>query len=104
MIDPIPPGTWVEIRAILLPPAARASHLPEDTRQVPLEMRTKGFLVEAALVGGEAEIETPVGRRLRGILMQANPAYTHGFGPPIPELARVGGEVRAALRKRGRLR
>ena len=104
MIDPIPPGTWVEIRAILLSPAARASHLSEDTRQVPLEMRTKGFLVEAALVGGEAEIETLVGRRLRGILMQANPAYTHGFGPPIPELARVGGEVRAALRKRGRLR
>jgi len=104
MAEPIPPGTWVEIRAILLPPAARAPHLPEDTRQVPLEMRTKGFLIEATLLGEEAEIETPVGRRLRGILMQANPAYTHGFGPPIPELARINSEIRTLLRKRGRLR
>lgn len=104
MVERIPPGTWVEIGAIVLPPAARAPHLPEDTRQVALEMRTKGFLIEPASIGEEAEIETPVGRRMRGTLMQANPAYTHGFGPPIPELRRIGGEVRAALRARKRVR
>ncbi len=104
MGEPIPRGTWVEIGAILLPAAARAPHLPEDTRQVALEMRTKGFLVEAASLGEEAEIETPAGRRVRGTLMQANPPYTHGFGAPIPELVPIGGEARAALRARKSIR
>lgn len=97
-------GTWVEIHSIILPSGERAPQVPEDTRGVAFEMRVKGFLVEAATVGEEAEIATSAGRRLRGVLAAVNPAYTHSFGPPIPELSAIGGEVRAMLRDRGRFR
>ena len=97
-------GTWVELHAIVLPPGERAPQVPDDTRRVAFEMRVKGFLVEAASVGEEAEIATSAGRHLRGVLAAINPAYTHTFGPPIPELSAIGGEVRAMLRDRGRFR
>ena len=57
---------------------------------------------EVTMAPGEtAEIITPAGRRLRGTLAAVNPAYTHGFGAPLPELSGIGGEVRAMLRERG---
>ncbi len=95
-------GTWVEIHRVVLPAGERAPQVPRDTQGVPLEMRVKGFLIASAILGDEAEIITPAGRRLRGILAESNPAYTHGFGPPIPELAAIGDEVRAMLRSRQR--
>ena len=104
MTEIIDAGTWVEIHSIVLRSDERAPQIPEDTRQVPLEMRVKGFLVEPASLGEQAEIVTPVGRRLRGVLEEVNPAYTHGFGAPIAELSTIGAEVRAILRQRGRIR
>ncbi len=104
MADLVAQGTWVEIHCVALAPYERAPHVPEDTRGVPLEMRVKGFLAAPAALGAQAEIVTTTGRRLSGILKRANPSYTHGFGPPIPELSNVGGEVRAILRTRGRFR
>jgi len=100
MAELIAKGTWVEIHRTVLAPGERAPQVPEDTRQVPLEMRVKGFLLAPASLGEEAEIETPAGRRLRGTLMRVNPAYSHSFGSPIAELSAVGGEVRAMLRER----
>jgi len=97
MAEPVPAGTWVEIHRIVLRPDERAPQVPEDTKAVPLEMRVKGFLAEPAALGDEAEIVTAAGRRLRGTLVEANPAYTHGFGAPIPELTGIGREVRAIL-------
>jgi len=97
-------GQWVEIHRIVLRPDERAAQTPEDTRRVPLEMRVKGFLATPACVGDDAEIVTRAGRRLRGTLAAVNPAYTHSFGPPLPELSSVGDEVRAVLRARGRVR
>lgn len=104
MAERIAEGTWVEIHRIVLPAGERAPQVPEDTRSVPLEMRVKGFLAAPAAVGAEAEIVTRSGRRLRGTLAQVNPAYTHGFGPPVPELSAVGDEVRGIIRGRGRIR
>lgn len=101
MTEAVDRGTWVEIHGIVLPPGERAAQVPDDTRKVPLEMRAKGFLTASAVMGEEAEILTAAGRRLRGTLALVNPAYLHGFGPPIPELVSIGGEVRAMLRRRG---
>ena len=101
MADLLAAGTWVEISAIVLEPAQRAPHIPDDTKQVPLEMRVKGFLTAPAALGDEAEIITPAGRKLGGVLTAVNPAYSHGFGAPIPELSAIGGRVRALLRARG---
>ena len=98
MDDQTETGTWVEIHCTVLAAGERAPQVPEDTQAVPLEMRVRGFLTEPCAIGEEAEIETPTGRRLRGKLVEVNPAYTHGFGPPIPELSRIGSEVRAILR------
>ncbi len=100
MAEQIPKGTWVQIYRIVLPQGERAPQVPEETQGVPLEMRVKGFLVEPACVGEEAEILTQVGRRLRGTLTDVNPAYSHSFGAPIQELNAVGREVRAMLRER----
>jgi hypothetical protein len=102
MAKPTAPGVWVEIHHVVLMPEERAPQVPEDTKQVPLEMRVKGFLATPAALGEEAEVVTPAGRRLRGVLREVNPVYTHGFGAPIPELSPIGGEVRALLRERGR--
>jgi len=99
MAETIAKGTWVEIHRIVLPAGERAPQVPDDTRQVPLEMRVKGYLVAPAALGDEAEIITPVGRKLRGIIKDSNPAYTHGFGAPIAELSSVGREVRVLLRE-----
>lgn len=94
-------GTWVEIHRVVLSPEDRAQKVPDDTRRVPLEMKVKGFLVREGTVGEETEILTLSGRRLRGTLARLEPAYTHGFGPPIPELAAIGPELRAMLEERG---
>jgi hypothetical protein len=102
MAELIAKGSWVEIHRVVLTPGERAPQVPEDTQGVPLEMRVKGVLVEPAALGEEAEILTPAGRRLQGTLIASRPAYTHGFGPPIPELLPVGAEVRAILRARDR--
>lgn len=99
MNDSIEKGTWVEIWRIVLPAGKRATQVPDDTRKVPLEMKVKGFLVAPAILGGEAEIETSTGRRLSGTLTKVNPSYSHSFGPPIPELSAIAGEVLAMLRK-----
>lgn len=104
MTELIEKETWVEIHNIILPAGERASQVPEDTQKVPLEMRAKGFLIEPASLGDAVEIVTTVGRHLRGKLIEVNPAYTHQFGPPTPELSTIGGEVRAMLRTRGQLK
>lgn len=101
MARQIEQGRWVEVRRTVLHPGERAPQAPEDTRRVPLEMRVKGFLVESATEGEEAEIVTAAGRRLRGVLDRVEPAYTHGFGSPVPELLAIGSEVRALLKDRG---
>ncbi len=98
MTERLGKGTWVEIHAVVLPAGARAPQVPEDTARVPLEMRAKGFLVEAAGIGAEAEVLTVTGRLLRGEVIAANPPYDHGFGAPLPELLAIRSEVRAILR------
>lgn len=104
MQQPADKGTWVEIHTIVLPAGERAPQVPQDTQHVPLEMRTKGFLLQAAQLGDEVEIETCAGRCVSGTLITINPAYTHGFGPPIAELTAIGNEVKAILRERGKVR
>ena len=90
-------NTWVEIHRIVLEPGERAPQVPVDTRQVPLEMRAKGFLKHDAAVGEKVEITTSAGRNIQGTLAAINPAYAHSFGRPIPELSTIGAEIRQIL-------
>ena len=59
-------NTWVEIGGIVLQKDERAPNLPDDTKQVPLEMRVKGFLLHDAEKVREADIVTLSGRTVRG--------------------------------------
>ncbi|MFC1665322.1 2-amino-4-oxopentanoate thiolase subunit OrtA [Pseudomonadota bacterium] len=101
MTERIEPGTWVEIYQVVLTTGERAPQVPDDTRNVPLEKRVRGWLVEPANLNKEVEIKTPVGRYVHGTLVEINPTYSHGFGAPIPELTFIGREVRALLCDRG---
>ena len=78
-------GDLVLVHRIILNPEERATNIPESTKRVPYEMWVKGFLAnERAQIGDTVDIETFIGRRLTGTLVEVNPAYTHTFGkPPI---------------------
>lgn len=94
MTERIPSGSWVEIGRVLLRPGERAPQVPAETQRVPLEMRVKGFLVSPGVHGETVEVRTLAGRRVRGVLREVNPVYSHGFGPPVPELIVIAEEVR----------
>jgi len=95
-------GDWGEIRFVLLEPGERSPALPDDTKQVPLEVRLKGFLTSDGRVGDDVEIETVLGRRVRGELLGLFPSPGHSFGRPVPELLGIGRELRALLARGGR--
>lgn len=88
---------WVQIHRVALEPADRSASLPEDTKNVPLEVWVKGYLLHDAEIGEEAEIVTRTGRKEKGRLVAVNPTYTHSFGDYIPELAVIGDSLREIL-------
>ena len=90
-------GDWVKVHSIVLKAEERSSHLPEDTKKVPLEMWINGFLTEDAKLGENVEITTLSGRMVKGTLVEVNPRYTHDFGEPIPELLRIGPSLKRIL-------
>jgi hypothetical protein len=90
-------GDRVEIRDVVLAAGRRAPQVPEDTQRVALERSVRGVALEPGRVGEEIRIRTAAGRELRGTLVAVNPAYTHGFGAPAPELSGIGAELRAIL-------
>jgi hypothetical protein len=94
-------GDWGEIRFVLLAPEERTASLPDDTKQVRLEVRLKGFLTTEARVGEEVEVETVLGRRATGTRLGLFPPPGHSFGRPVPELLTVGRELRALLARGG---
>jgi 2-amino-4-ketopentanoate thiolase alpha subunit len=94
-------GDWAEVQLVLLAPAERAPGLPDDTAEVPLTARVRGFLEEAAEPGQAAAVRTALGRRVEGTLLDVLPPERHSFGRPIPELLAVGVELRGLQGKAG---
>jgi len=93
-------GDWVQIHRTILPPEERSNRVPQDTKEVPLEMWVNGFLSrESAKIGDEVEISTNVGRTEHGILQLVNPGYEHSFGKTVPELRQIGIQLRDILRE-----
>ena len=87
-------GTWVKIQHQVLDNTQRAPQLPDDTKNVPFIMWTKGFLVEDAEMNSETTVETLTGRQVTGTLMEVEPSYNHNYGSYIPELLRIGKDLR----------
>jgi len=90
-------GEWVEVERVLLEPADRAEHLPEDTAAQPLRVWVRGFARAAADLGDECEVETASGRVVSGRLSAVNPGYAHTFGSPPPGIAGIGRDLRRRL-------
>lgn len=93
---------WVRIHRLELAPSERAGALPADTAALPFETWINGWLVEAAALGERARIRTPTGRIVEGVLVEADPGYSHSFGFPPPALQRAGERARAALSREAR--
>jgi hypothetical protein len=87
-------GEWVRIHRIILEPSERAPQVPADTAKVPLELWDKGFLLDDAEMGAEVTVETVIGRKETGNLIELNPYYEHDFGKFIPELLAIDRQVR----------
>ena len=91
-------GDWVRIHAVVLKADERTAKIPEDTQKCDLEMWTKGFLLnDSAEIGDEVEVETAVGRREKGILLEVNPYYTHSYGKFVPELIQIDKQLRELM-------
>lgn len=97
-------GSWVQVHTIILAPEERSGKIPEDTRAVPLEMWVHGFLLnESARIGDTVDVETAIGRTVTGTLRDTHPGYTHTYGQTLPELARIGRQLKtlgSSLRRR----
>lgn len=93
-------GDWVRIYKVVLEADQRASNIPEDTQEVPLEMWNKGFLVdEEANIGDNVEVETYIGRTVKGKLLEIDPYWDHDFGKSVPELLYIGRQARKVLER-----
>ncbi len=79
-------NTFVQIYKSVLSRSERATNLPVDTKQVPLEMRIKGKLLNPAQIGDTVEIMTATKRIESGILIAVEPSYTHHFGHFVQEI------------------
>ena len=90
-------GDWVRIHSIILTPEQRSSAVPEDTKTVPLEQWTKGYLHADTVLGGEAVVTTRTGRVVSGTLVDDSPHYSHSFGDFVPERQEAGDEAFAFL-------
>lgn len=99
MSEKVEKGSWVQIHQVVLPAGERAPQVPDDTQEVPLELRVKGFLLTEAEIGEEVEIETMTGRKLKGILENPDPSYEHKFGRLLPEILRIGKQVKSMLKE-----
>lgn len=91
-------GDWVRIYKIVLEPGERASNIPEDTRNVPLEMWDKGFLLDKeANIGDTVKVESYIGREVEGEMVEVNPYWKHDYGRAVPELLYIGRQAREIL-------
>ncbi|MGO1368286.1 MAG: 2-amino-4-oxopentanoate thiolase subunit OrtA [Senegalia sp. (in: firmicutes)] len=91
-------GEWVRIYNVVLEANERAQQVPDDTKKVPLEMWDKGFLLEKeAEIGDDVEVETYIGRKIKGELLEVDPYYSHSYGKSVPELLYIGRQLRSIL-------
>lgn len=91
-------GDWVRIYKVVLGAKERGANLPDDTKQVPLEMWDKGFLIdEMAELGDTVTVETMVGRQIAGELVEVNPNFDINYGDGITETLYIGRQLRDML-------
>ena len=91
-------GDWVRIYSVVLKPEERQGSLPEDTKKVPYEMWDKGFLINnSANIGDTVEVETIIGRKISGELIEVNPNFEINYGAGVTETLYIGKQLRKLI-------
>jgi len=91
-------GDWVRIYNVVLKPEERAESLPEDTQKVPLEMWDKGFLLDKdAEIEDMVEVETVIGRKITGKLVEIAPNFDINFGAGVTETMYIGRQLKELI-------
>jgi len=91
-------GDWVRIYNVVLKPEERAESLPEDTKKVPLEMWDKGFLLDKdAEIGDMVDVETVIGRKITGKLVEIAPNFDINFGKGVTETMYIGRQLKELI-------
>ena len=90
-------NSWVQIKKIILKPEERTGNIPEVTKQVPLVMWVKGYLLEDANINDDVLIKTLTGRIESGVLVEKNPSYMHTYGKFVPEILEIDKIVKTTL-------
>jgi hypothetical protein len=79
-------GDYVRIKRVVLEPSDRSSNIPDDTKQLPLIMWVKGFLLVDATVGDLVQVKTITGRIENGLLLDGGLVYDVNYGDFVPEI------------------
>lgn len=90
-------GSYVEIIQTVLNSEERVYNIPNDTKNTPLNLWAKGWLLDDSEIGLEAAIKTVNGRIIAGVITEINPSYNHDFGEFIPEVMFIGAQAKAIL-------
>jgi hypothetical protein len=93
----VPRGQWGRIHRVELAPSERAPGIPPETAAVPFETWINGWLLNEAALGDVVRLRTPAGRIVEGVLVEAEPGYTHSFGSPPASLQLAGARAVARL-------
>lgn len=81
--------TFIEIETVVLDPKDRSPHIPLDTKDKPLVMKVKGFLMHDAILYDQVSIVTITNRIEFGKLIKVEPSYHHTFGEYVDILMKV---------------
>ena len=98
MAEILEAGRWVRVHRIELAAGERAPGIPPETAAAPYETWVNGRLLESARLGLNGVVRTASGRLVEGRVVEADPAYTHSFGPPPQPLREAGRRVVERLR------
>ena len=91
-------GDWVRIYSVILNPEDRQGSLPEDTKKVPFEMWDKGFLInDSAQIGDIVEVETIIGRKIKGELVEVDHNFEINYGTGVTETLYIGKQLRKLM-------
>jgi 2-amino-4-ketopentanoate thiolase alpha subunit len=90
-------GTWIEIEKIVLTSKERAQNIPEETKITPFKCWIRGICLSDCELGDEVEVETNVGRIVKGIAVDVEPGYYHTYGEYVKEMGNVGKQAREMI-------
>ena len=87
-------GTYVRIEKVILQAEERTAKIPDDTKNTPFKMWTKGFLQHDCQIGELATIVTVAKREDSGTLVEANPFYELNYGSFVPEILEIDAVIK----------